>query len=215
MQQMQQMQQMQSPVFRDYPNSYGQQHMMSPQQAGGQSEYVQPWQLHSSVQNAGQFYQTPSQQTMQRNAYVSQTMAQGYAGEAPQMQYLQESSGPNPMANQMVLQVSPQSQIFRHVDIRQMPNVSEQGMMSVGAQAGNSAQSPDRYSGTDSSPANTAVRVQPSRGAHLLTQALGNYLSSSPYSQGEDNGFQHVVVNHSSHFANAMPAVSMNPPAHG
>ena len=82
--------------------------------------------------------------------------------------------------------------------------------MSIGAQAGNTAQSPDRYHGSDSSSANTAVRVQSSRGAALLTQSLGNYLTLSPYSQGEgqQRGGQNAVVTQGSHFA--MTAVSVN-----
>ena len=126
---------------------------------GMQSELVPPLQLYNSAQNSSQFYQPQGQQTMQRTAQVSQTMGPGFGGEAPQIQYLHHPQGTSPM----VLQVSPQSQIFRNVDTRQMPSVSEQGMMSIGAQAGNLTQSPDRYSGSDSSSANTAVRSQPSR----------------------------------------------------
>ena len=145
---------------------------------------------------------------MQRTAHVSQTMAPGYASESPQIQYVGHPPGSNPM----VLQVSPQSQIFRQVDTRQMQNVSEQGMMSIGAQAGNSAQQSDRYSGSDLSSANTAVRVQQSRGAALLMQNMGNYLSPSPYSQseGQQRGNQDTFVNHGAHFANAMTAISVN-----
>ncbi len=89
---------------------------------------------------------------------------------------------------------------------------SEQGMMNIGAQAGNSTQSPDRYSGSDSSSANTAVRGQPLHGLHgaaLLTQSLGNYLTPLPYSQGEgqQRGGQNVVVHQGSHFA--MTAVTV------
>ena len=133
---MQQIQQMQSPVFREYAYSFSQPYFMSQQSTGGQSEYVSPWQLHNSAQNSSQFFQPQGQQNMQRTAHVSQTMGPGYTGEAPQIQFLHPSPGPNPM----VLQVSPQSQIFRQVDARQMPNVSEQG---------NSAQQSDRYSGSE------------------------------------------------------------------
>jgi hypothetical protein len=163
-QQMQQMQQMQSRVFREYANSFSQPYFMSLPSTGGQSEYVSPWQLHNSAQKSSQFFQPQGQQNMQRTAHVSQTMGSGYAGEAPHIQYLHPSPGPNP--------VSPQSQSFDTwimVDTRQKPNVSDQGMMSIGAQPGNSAQQSDRYSGSESSSANTAVRVQPSRGAVLLT----------------------------------------------
>jgi hypothetical protein len=210
-QQMQQMQQMQSPVFREYANSFSQPYFMSQQSTGGQSEYVSPWQLHNSAQNSSQFFQPQGQQNMQRTAHVSQTMGPGYTGEAPQIQFLHPSPGPNPM----VLQVSPQSQIFRQVDARQMPNVSEQGMMSIGAQPGNSAQQSDRYSGSESSSANTAVRAQPSRGAALLTQSMRNYLCTSPYSQSdaEQHGNQHTVVNHGTYFATAMTAVTVIPMA--
>jgi hypothetical protein len=78
-----------------------------------------PWQLFNSAQNSSQFYQPQGQQTMQRTAQVSQTMGPGFGGEAPQIQYLHHPPGTSPM----VLQVSPQSQIFRNVDTRQMPSV--------------------------------------------------------------------------------------------
>ncbi len=75
----------------------------------------------------------------------------------------------------MVLQVSPQSQIFPNVAAHQMPNAKEQGIMSIVAEIGSSAasaQQSGRYSGSESSSANTAIRVQPSRGASLLTQSM-------------------------------------------
>ena len=148
---------------------------------------------------------------MQRTAHVSQTMAPGYASESPQVHYVSHSPEPNPM----MLQVSPQSHIFRQVDARQMPNVSEQGMMSVGAQGGNVAQQSDRYPRSDSSSANTAVRVQQSRGAAMLMQSMGNYLSQTYHSQSEEQqrGTQDSVVNHGTHFANAMTAISVHPEA--
>ncbi len=49
-------------------------------------------------------------------------------------------------------------------------------MLSVGAQGGSFNFQSDRYSGSDSSTANTAV--QRSSGAALLTQQLGNYLQT-------------------------------------
>jgi len=85
-------------------------------------------------------------------------MAQGSIGEGPQIQYIEHRPGPNPM----VLQVAPQSQIFRQVD-RQYPAPSDQGMLSIGAQGGTSNQQSDRYSGSDSSVANMAIQ-QPSGG---------------------------------------------------
>jgi hypothetical protein len=77
----------------------------------------------------------------------------------------------------MVLQVAPQSQIFRQVD-RQFPAPSDQGMLSIGAQGGTSNQQSERYSGSDSSVTNTAIQ-QPSGGAAILTRSLGNYLVTS------------------------------------
>ena len=142
-QQMQQAQMQHSAAMsREYSfpvGQHGQQYYMSQQPAGMQSEFVPPWQLFNSAQNSSQFYQPQGQQAMQRTAQVSQTMGPGFGGEAPQIQYLHHPQGTSPM----VLQVSPQSQIFRNVDTRQMPSVSEQGMMSIGAQAGNLTQSPD------------------------------------------------------------------------
>ena len=81
-------------------------------------------------------------------------MMQGSAGdhEVPQLRFIDQRTDPNPM----VLQVSPQNQIFRSVDLRQMP--SEQGMLSIGAQGGPTSQGPDQYAGAKSSTANTAVR---------------------------------------------------------
>jgi hypothetical protein len=78
----------------------------------------------------------------------------------------------------MVLQVAPQSQNFRQVD-RQFPAPSDQGMLSIGAKGGTSNQQSDRYSGSDSSVANTSIQ-QLSGGAAILTRSLGNYLVTSP-----------------------------------
>ncbi len=122
-QQMQQAQmQHMAAMSREYSYPVGQQYYMPQQLAGMQSEYVPPWQLYNSVQNSSQFYQPQGQQTMQRTGQVSHTMGPGFGGEAPQIQYqyLHHPPGTNPM----VLQVSPQSQIFRHMDAWQVPNVS-------------------------------------------------------------------------------------------
>ena len=83
-------------------------------------------------------------------------MAHSSVGEGPQIQYIEHRPGTNPM----VLQVAPQSQIFRQVD-RQFTAPSDQGMLSIGAQGGTSNQQSDRYSRSDSSVANTAFQ-QPS-----------------------------------------------------
>ncbi len=93
--------------------------------------------------------------------------------EGPQIQFIEHRPGPNPM----VLQVAPQIQIFRQVD-RQFPAPSDQGKLSIGAQGGTSNQQSDRYSGSDSTVANTAIQ-QPS-GA-ISTRSLGNYLVTSPH----------------------------------
>jgi hypothetical protein len=53
---------------------------------------------------------------------------------------------------------------------------SDQGMLSVVVQRSSSYFQSDLYSGSDSSTANTAV--QQSRGAALLTQQLGNYVTT-------------------------------------
>jgi hypothetical protein len=57
---------------------------------------------------------------------------------------------------------------------------SEQGITSIGAQGGSVIQAPDRYSGTGSSTANTAMQ-QP-RGSDFFKQLMGhsNYLQTSP-----------------------------------
>jgi len=60
-------------------------------------------------------------------------------------------------------------------------------MLSVGVQGVSSNLQSDRYSGSDSSTANSAV--QQSRGATLLTQQLECYLTTSP--QLLDEGTQH------------------------
>jgi hypothetical protein len=106
--------------------------------------------------NSGQYFQSPSQQ-MSRNAHYSQTMMQGNAGEAAQFVDPRTGSCQSPM----VVQVSPQNQVFRQNGFRLMP--SEQGMLSIGTQKRNAMQSSAPYSGTESTTANTAV--QQSRGA--------------------------------------------------
>ena len=195
-QQMQQMQQMHPQMYSHDP--FSQQHTMTSQYSG---EQVYPWQLQgmqNSVQNgsglfsSGQFFQSPGQHTVPRHANVSQTMMQGNTGEGPQMHFIDHRPGPNPM----VLQVSPQNQIFRQVDMRQMPAASDQGMLSMGAQGGASIQQVDRYSGADSSTANTAV--QKPRGAELLAPFLGNYLLTTPRAQ--NNAINAIVVNHQSSY---------------
>ncbi len=65
---------------------------------------------------------------MPRYANMSQPMMSGNTGESSQIQIIDTRAGPTPM----VLQVSPQNQALRHVDIRQMPAPSDQGMLSVG-----------------------------------------------------------------------------------
>jgi hypothetical protein len=86
--------------------------------------------------------------------------------------------------------VSPQSQIFRQ-DVRQMPAASDQGMLSMGAQGGNSIQQVERYSGAESSTANNAVRKP--QGAEILAPFLGNYLLTSQQSQS--NAMNAIVIN--------------------
>jgi hypothetical protein len=189
-QQMQQAQQMHPQMYNRDP--FSQQHM-SPQYSG---EQVYPWQLQgmqnsvqsgSGLYNSGQFFQSPGQQNATRNAHVSQTMMQGSAGESPQMHFFDHRNVQNPM----VLQVSPQSQIFRQTDMRQMPAASDQGMLSMGVQGGSSIQQGDRFSGAESSTANTAV-LKP-RGAELLAPFLGNYLTTSQQSQS--NAMNAIVIN--------------------
>jgi hypothetical protein len=75
----------------------------------------------SGVYNSGQYFQSQGQQNVPRYANVSQTMMSGNTGESPQIQFIDTRAGPTPM----VLQVSPQNQAFRHVDIRQMPAPSD------------------------------------------------------------------------------------------
>ena len=80
----------------------------------------------------------------------------------------------------MMMQGSPQSQSVR--SDRQFPAPSDQGRLPIGALGGNPTQSTDRdrFSGSETSSANTAIQQQSSRGADLLTQSLGNYLIKSP-----------------------------------
>jgi hypothetical protein len=77
-----------------------------------------------------------------------------------------------------VLHVAPQSQMLRQFN-RQFAAPSDRGMLSIGAQGGTSKQQSGRYSGSDSSVANTAIQ-QPSGGATILTRRLGIYLVTSP-----------------------------------
>ncbi len=72
-----------------------------------------------------------------------------------------------------------------------MPAASDQGMLSLGAQGGNSIQQVERFSGAESSTANTAVRK--SQGAELLAPLLGNYLLTSQQSQS--NAMNAIVIN--------------------
>ena len=65
---------------------------------------------------------------MPRNAHYSQTMVQGNAGEAQQQKF--GDPRPSPSQSPMVVQVSPQNQLFQHTDLRPLP--SEQGMLSIG-----------------------------------------------------------------------------------
>ena len=135
--------------------------------------------MQSQVQsNTGSF-----QSVGPRNAHFSQTATQGgaYDNEMPQLRFIDQRTDPNPM----VVQVSPQNQIFRSVDLRQMP--SEQGMLSIGVQGGTTSQITDRYAVAESSTANTAVR-QPT-GADQLRQ-----LMSSNYMQIRPSGAMSAIV---------------------
>jgi hypothetical protein len=80
----------------------------------------------------------------------------------------------------MMMQGSPRSQSVR--SDRQFPAPSDQGRLPIGALGGNPTQSTDRgrFSGSETSSANTAIQQQSSRGADPLTQSLGNYLIKSP-----------------------------------
>ena len=129
-----------------------------------------------SIYNSGQYLQSAVQQSGPRHAHLSQTMAQSNNGEGPQIRFIEPrpASGLHPV----VVQVAPQSQFFRQVE-RQLPPPSDQGMLSIGTQGGTSIQHPDRYSGSDSSSANTAIQQQATSGAQL-TQQLGNYMITSP-----------------------------------
>jgi hypothetical protein len=82
------------------------------------------------------------------------SMMQGNAREATQ--FVDRRTGPS--QSPMVVQVSPQNQVFRQIDFRLMP--SEQGMLSIGTQGGNAMQSSDRYSGTESTTAHTSPQQQ-------------------------------------------------------
>lgn len=113
-------------------------------------------------------------QSGHRHAHLWQTMAQSNTGEGPQIHFIE----PRPGLHPVVVQVAPQSQFFRQVE-RQLPPPSDQGRLSIGTQGGTSIQHPDRYSGSDSSSANTAIQQQATRGAQL-TQQLGNYMITSP-----------------------------------
>jgi hypothetical protein len=117
-------------------------------------------------------------QSGHRHAHLWQTMAQSNTGEGPQIHFIE----PRPGLHPVVVQVAPQSQFFRQVE-RQLPPPSDQGMLSFGAQGGTTIQHPDRYAGSDSSSAITAIQQQPTRGALLskvLTQQLGNYMITPP-----------------------------------
>ncbi len=147
-QQIHSMPQMQPQGFRDQRDSYSQPNMTMQQSSG---EFLYPWQLQSmqnpmqsapSIYNSGRFFQPTGQQSMSRHANLSQTMAQGSVEEGPQIQYIEHRPGPNPM----VLQVAPQRQMFRQLEVdRQFPAPSDQGMLSIGAQGGISNQQSDRY----------------------------------------------------------------------
>jgi hypothetical protein len=110
------MQQMRPQMYAGYHEPYSQP-MMSPQSS---VEYVTPWQLQSTTStvqsgkggyNSGHYFQSPSQQ-MPRNAHYSQTMMQGNAGEATQ--FVDPRTGP--FQSPMVVQASPQNQVFRQID---------------------------------------------------------------------------------------------------
>jgi hypothetical protein len=86
------MQQMQPQMYNR--DQYSQQHVMNSQYSGDQ---VYPWQLQgmqnsvqsgSGLYNSGQFFQSPGQQTVPRNAHVLQTMMSSNSGDVPQMHFL-------------------------------------------------------------------------------------------------------------------------------
>jgi len=110
---------------------------------------------------------------MQRQAFMSPV--QGKIGESRQIQFFNYREG-----TPMMMQGSPQSQSVR--SDRQFPAPSDQGRLPIGALGGNPTQSTDRdrFSGSETSSANTAIQQQSSRGADPLTQSLGNYLIKSP-----------------------------------
>ncbi len=110
---------------------------------------------------------------MQRHAFMSPV--QGNIGENSQIQFFNYQQG-----TPMMMQGSPQSQSV--LSDRQFPAPSDQGRLPLGALGGNPTQSTDsdRFSGSETSSANTAIKQQSSRGADLLTQSLGNYPIKSP-----------------------------------
>ncbi len=83
----------------------------------------------------------------------------------------------------MMMQGIPQSQTVR--SDRQFPAPSDQGRLSTGALGGYPTQSTDRdrFSGSETSTANTAIQQQSSRESDLLTQSVGNFLIKSTVTQ--------------------------------
>jgi hypothetical protein len=169
---MPQMHQATSPMnqmFREYSDSFVIQQSMSSQFS---SEFINPGQM-SGMQNSGVFSQYPGQQSMQRQAFM--LPVQDNIGESPQIQFFNYREG-----TPMMMQGSHQSQSAR--SDRQFLAPSDQGRLPIGVFGGNPTQSTDRdrFSCSEISSANTAIRQQSSRGADLLTQSLGNYLFKFP-----------------------------------
>ncbi len=169
---MPQMQQANSPMnqmFREYSDPYVIQQSMPSQFS---REFINPGQM-SGMQNSGVFSQYPGEQSMQRQAFMSPVL--GNIGESPQIQFFNYREG-----TPMMMKGSPQSQSVR--SDRQFPAPSDQGRLPIGALGGNPTQSTDRdrFSGSETSSANTAIQQQSSRGADSLAQSLGNYLIKSP-----------------------------------
>ncbi len=87
---------------------------------------------------------------------------QGNIGESPQIHFFNYREG-----TPMTMQGSPQCQSVR--SDRQHPAPSDQGRLPIGALGGNPTQltDHDKFSGSETSTANTAIQQQSSRGADL------------------------------------------------
>ncbi len=112
--------------------------------------------MHNSVQSGRsinksvQLFQSWSQQTVQKSAFVADTRQCWWLYRDS---IFHSSRGLTPM----MMQGSSPSQSFRHVH-KQL----SAGFLSIGAQGGTSNQSTDWYAGSDSSRANTAIQQQQS-----------------------------------------------------